>query len=116
MQFLDCVDRRDGAAAARLLHADAVWRTASRFGDIRGVADIEAFINTGLPPRRYGPAFARHRLKSAADVDDLTVLTPTGEICRFAIELADKEDSHASSPTIRSLTRHPLRGQDVRGA
>ena len=110
MQFLDCVDRRDGAAAARLLHADAVWHTASPFGDIRGVTDIEAFINTGLPPRRYGPAFARHRLKSATDVDDLTVLTPTGETCRFTIELVDNEDSQGSSPTIMSLTRHPLPG------
>ncbi len=108
MQFLDCVDRRDGAAAARLLDPDAVWRTASPFGDIEGAAEVEAFIDNGLPPRKYGPAYARHRLESAADADDLTVLTPTGERCRFTLELANKDGSELTSPALRSLTRHPL--------
>ncbi len=86
MRFLDCVDRRDGRGAARLFHADALWSTASPFGDLHGVAEIEALIDTRLPPRGYGPEYARHRMESAADVDDLHVITPSGEHCRFSVE------------------------------
>jgi NADH-quinone oxidoreductase subunit G len=46
MRFLDCVDRRDGAAAARLFSPDGVWSTASAFGEISGAEAIEAFINS----------------------------------------------------------------------
>ena len=79
MRFLDCVDRRDGIAAANLFHSDALWSTASPFGDIQGAAKIEALITTQLPPRKYGPEYVRHRMESTADVDDLTVITPMGE-------------------------------------
>ncbi|MCK4586104.1 MAG: [FeFe] hydrogenase, group A, partial [Gammaproteobacteria bacterium] len=51
MQFLDCVDRRDACAAVNLFHPDALWSTASPFGDIQGAENIEAFIKTRLPPR-----------------------------------------------------------------
>lgn len=83
MQFLDCFDRRDAHGAARLFHPDASWSTASPFGDIRGATNIETFIGTRLPPRHHGPAFARHRMESTADINDLTVVTPTGVRCRF---------------------------------
>ncbi|MEA3406124.1 MAG: [FeFe] hydrogenase, group A [Pseudomonadota bacterium] len=95
MQFLDCVDRRDGQAAAKLFHPDAIWSTASPFGDIQGVQAIEALINTKLPARQYGPEYSRHTMASAADMNDLTVITPLGERCGFKIEVDSiKQDGH----------------------
>jgi hypothetical protein len=108
MRFLDCVDRRDGPGAARLLHPDASWSTASPFGDIQGAANISAFIATGLPPRRQGPAYARHRMACAADVDDLEVITPTGERCRFSIDTDTLHGSARSDVVIRTLVRQVL--------
>jgi NADH-quinone oxidoreductase subunit G len=108
MRFLDCVDRRDGRAAASLFHADAVWSTASPFGDIRGAANIETLINTRLPPRKHGPAYARHRMASTADVDDLTVVTPAGERCRFSMEVETLHESSQSRMVIRKLVREVL--------
>jgi len=107
MRFLDCVDRRDGTAAAHLFHPDAVWSTASAFGDIQGAANIEAFIRTQLPPRKYGPRHKRHAMATAAD-DDLTVITPDGEACRFRLDVCElDEDGHARN-VIRRLVREPL--------
>jgi NADH-quinone oxidoreductase subunit G len=107
MRFLDCVDRRDGIAAAHLFHPDAVWSTASAFGDIQGAVDIEAFIRTQLPPRKYGPRYKRHRMATPAD-DDLTVITPDGEACRFRLDVCElDEDGHARN-VIRRLVREPL--------
>ena len=108
MQFLDCVDRRDGRGAADLVHPDAVWSTASPFGDIHGAANIGAFIDTRLTPRKYGPAYVRHRMESAADIDDLRVLTPTGERCRFSLESDAVGDVAPSRMLIRKLERHSL--------
>ena len=108
MLFLDCVDRRDGPGAARLLHPDALWSTASPFGDIQGAANISAFIATGLPPRRQGPAYARHRMACAADVDDLEVITSTGERCRFSIDTDTLHGSARSDVVIRTLVRQVL--------
>ncbi len=85
MRFLDCVDRRDAGDAASLFHPDGLWSTASPFGDIQGRSNITALIER-LPPRKYGPGYVRHRMESAADIDDLTVLTPAGERCRFNLE------------------------------
>lgn len=108
MRFLDCVDRRDGAAAARLFHPDGVWSTASAFGEIKGIQEIEAFINFTLPPRMYGVNFARHKMESASDIDDLTVLTPDGSRCRFHLELCAMEGGRKSSKVIKRLTRSVL--------
>ncbi|KPK12164.1 MAG: hypothetical protein AMJ68_03060 [Acidithiobacillales bacterium SG8_45] len=110
MRFLDCVDRRDGSGAASLFHPEALWSTASPIGDIQGVSNIESLINSGLPPRKYGPAYDRHRMESAADVDDLTVVTPTGERCRFRLEVDSlQEDSGGQARTvIRKLVREIL--------
>jgi iron-only hydrogenase group A len=105
MRFLDCVDRRDAAGAGRLLHPDASWLTASPFGDIRGAANIRALIATRLPPQKYGPRYARHRMESAAEIDDLSVLTPTGERCRFSVETDTLSEGHQSRMVIRSLVR-----------
>ena len=105
MRFLDCVDRRDARGVVSLFHPDAFWSTASPLGDIRGTSNIEALINTKLPPRKYGPAFARHRMVSAADVDDLTVITPTGERCRFSMEVEILREDGQSREVIRSLVR-----------
>ena len=102
MRFLDYVDRRDGTGAASLFVEDATWSTASPFGDIQGSTNIENFINTKLPPRKYGPAYMRHKMASAADSDDLTVITPTGEHCRFHI------DVDASQAKISRLVREVL--------
>ena len=108
MRFLDYVDRRDGVGAASLFHPDALWSTASPFGDIEGAANIEAFINTRLPPRKYGPGYARHRMESTADVNDLTVVTPTGERCVFSIETEILHEGSQSISVIRKLMREVL--------
>jgi len=108
MRFLDCVDRRDGRGAASLLHPDASWSTASAFGEIRGAAAIAEFIDTRLPPREYGPAYARHRMEAAAGVDDLTVLAPSAERCRFDVEVEALHDAGRSRMVIRRLARQVL--------
>jgi NADH-quinone oxidoreductase subunit G len=108
MRFLDCVDRRDGAGAAALLHPDAVWSTASPFGDIQGLANIRELIDRRLPPRKYGPGFARHRMQSPADNGDLEVVTPTGERCRFSLEVDTTHDVSQPRMLIRKLVREVL--------
>lgn len=108
MRFLDCVDRRDGVGAANLFHLSALWSTASPFGDIEGIANIETFINTQLPPRKYGPEYARHRMESTADAEDLTVITPTGERCRFSMETEIRREGSQSRMVIRTLIREVL--------
>ncbi len=108
MRFLDCVDRRDGCAAVNLFHSEALWSTASPFGDIQGASNIEAFINTRLPPHKYGPGYARHRMESAADVDDLTVVTPAGERCRFSMEVDTLHEGRQSRMVIKNLVREVL--------
>jgi NADH-quinone oxidoreductase subunit G len=105
MRFLDCVDRRDGEGAVRLLHADARWSTASPFGEIRGASSIAAFIAARLPPRQYGASYARHRMQSAAGIDDLAVVTPLGERCTFDMEVETLREGDRSRPVIRRLVR-----------
>lgn len=104
MRFLDCVDRRDGQGALNLFHPDAIWATASPYGDIRGAANIEEFIKSSLPVRNYGPKYARHRMASPADIDDLTVVTPTGERCRFTMEVEGTD----AQRVIKRLAREVL--------
>jgi NADH-quinone oxidoreductase subunit G len=108
MRFLDCVDRRDAAGAASLFHPDGVWSTASVFGEVRGAGQIDALIRTQLPPRGYGPSFARHRMESSAGVDDLTVVTPGGERCRFSVEVEMFPEGTRSRMVIRRLAREVL--------
>ena len=108
MRFLDCVDTRNGNAAVSLFHPDALWSTASPLGEIRGASNIQALINDRLPPRKYGPAYARHRMESAADVDDLAVVTPTGERCRFSLEIETLHKGNHSSMVITKLVREVL--------
>ena len=108
MRFLDCVDRRDGKAAAELFHHDSTWSTASPFGDIHGATNIEALINTKLPPRKYASKYMRHRMASAADVDDLTVITPTSEKCRFDIETETLVTGNQSKTVIKKLVREVI--------
>jgi NADH-quinone oxidoreductase subunit G len=107
MRFLDCVDRRDGRGAAKLLHPDASWSTASPFGDIHGAANIETFIDTQLPPRKYGPEYARHRLEPDTDIDDLKVITPASEPCGFSMEIETLHERGDSRMLIRKLGREP---------
>jgi len=108
MRFLDCVDRRDANDVANLFHPDALWSTASPFGDIQGIANIKMLINTRLPPRKYGPEYVRHRMESASDVNDLIVLTPTGERCRFSMEVVTIHEGSQSRMVIKSLVREIL--------
>jgi len=108
MRFLDYVDRRDGAGAASLFHPDALWSTASPFGDIQGASNIEALINLHLPARKYGPQYARHRMKSTADINDLTVLTPAGELCSFSMEVDTLHERNQSRMVITKLVREIL--------
>ena len=75
---------------------------------IRGTSNIEALIKTRLPPRKYGPGYARHRMESAADIDDLTVVTPAGERCRFSIEVDTLHEGSQSRMVIRNLVREIL--------
>ncbi len=108
MRFLDCVDRRDGGGAARLLHPDALWATASAYGDLQSASAIEAFINTQLPPRKFGPSYARHRMQSSSDSNDLSVISAAGEPCRFSIDLDTVADEGQSRLVIRKLVRQLL--------
>ncbi len=108
MRFLDAVDRRDAKAAASLFHPDGIWSTASPLGTVQGQANIESLVRTQLPPRRLGPAHARHRMAAAADVDDLTVITPTGEHCRFTLETCAVQQNGGPVTLIRRLERHVL--------
>ncbi|MES1982894.1 MAG: [FeFe] hydrogenase, group A [Pseudomonadota bacterium] len=108
MRFMDCVDRRDANGAVSLLHPDALWSTASPFGDVRGAANIETLINTHLPPRKYGPAYTRHRVESAADIEDLTIVTPAGERCRFSMEVDTIHEGSHSRMVITNLVREVL--------
>jgi hypothetical protein len=108
MRFLDCVDRRDAAGAASLFHPDGLWSTSSAFGDIRGAGNIEALIQTRLPPRKYGPAYARHRMESRAAFDDLIVVAPGGERCRFIMETDMLRGGHRPRMVIRRLVREVL--------
>ena len=108
MRFLDCVDRRDGNAAAKLFHPDALWSTASPFGDIQGVDNIKTFINTKLPPRKYGPLFVRHKMESTADIEDLTVVTPTGERCTFSLDIDTLDEGAESKLVIKKLVREVI--------
>jgi NADP-reducing hydrogenase subunit HndD len=108
MRFLDCVDRRDAAGAAALFHPHGLWSTASRFGDIRGTPNVEAFIGTRLPPRRYGAAYARHRMEHAAAIDDLTVITPEGERCSFEMEVGATDAGGRPGKLITRLIRRTL--------
>lgn len=108
MRFLDCVDRRDGAAAARLFHTDGIWSTASAFGEIKGAEKIEEFINFKLPPRKYGVKYCRHQMESAASVDDLTVLAPDGSRCSFLLEVCEIDGGRKSRTAINYLARNIL--------
>lgn len=108
MRFLDCVDRRDATAAAALFHPDGVWFTDSPLAEIRGAENIAALISTQLPPRRFGSRHLRHRMEAAADGADLTVITPSGERCRFSMQVAMLEPGRASTTVIQSLVRHRL--------
>jgi len=108
MRFLDCVDRRDGNTVVNLIHPDALWSTASAFGDIQGASNIEALINTHLPARMYGPGYMRHRMESAADIDDLSVVTPAGERCKFNVEIGAIHEGSQSKMVIRKLVREIL--------
>lgn len=107
MQFLDCVDRRDGSAAAKLFHPEGEWSTASPLGDVQGRSNIETLI-TRLPARLYGPQFLRHRMHSTADINDLTVDTPNGERCHFVVELEPQRGTSTSSSLIKKLIRKVL--------
>jgi len=109
MRFLDCVDRRDAATAAALLHPDAVWVTASAFGDIRGAAEISDLITRRLPPRKYGAEFGRHRMVPDPNAGDLDiVVSPAGERCHFRVEVDTMPDGSHSGMLIRKLVREIL--------
>lgn len=112
MRFLDCVDRRDGPGVTALLHPEVVWSTASPFGDILGADQVAAFITQRLPARRHGPAYARHQMATAADVDDLTVITPAGERCRFAVTVDTLQVSGEPRTVIRRLVRTVLPAEE----
>lgn len=108
MKFLDCVDRRDGKAAAKLFHSDGIWSTASSFGEISGPAKIERFISETLPPRAYGPEYQRHRMAHASHANEFRVITPIGEQCRFELELVSAPSAGQTRALIKTLTRQVL--------
>lgn len=108
MRFLDCVDRRDTKTLSDLIHPDAIWKTASPFGEIHGRENIHAFIKDTLPPRQYGAHFQRHKMAKSSDINDFTVLTPLGETCRFTLETDTIEDSPFPKTVIKTLTREVL--------
>jgi len=108
MRFLDCVDRRDADGAVELFHSEALWSTASPFGEIKGAVNIGEFINTRLPARKFGPVYVRHKMESAADSNDLTVITPNGERCRFTMETQTVNEAGQSRMVIKKLVREVL--------
>lgn len=107
MQFLDCVDRRDGAGAARLFHPQGTWDTASAFGVAQGAAAIAALIDSRLPPAGTGAAFRRHRMASAAGGDEFAVIMPDGKRCRFDLDLVPAESRGGAHALIGQLVRRP---------
>ncbi|OWY14783.1 hypothetical protein B6V72_05950 [Thioclava sp. F34-6] len=108
MRFLDCVDRRDGAAAAKLFHPDGIWSTASPFGVLTGADEIAGLINAKLPPNLRGAKYGRHQMERSSDIDDLTVLAPDGSRSRFDLELSTVEEDGYSQMAIKTLTRTVL--------
>ena len=105
MRFLDCVDRRDGRGAAKLLHPEALWVTASSHGDLQNASTIKAFIDSQLPPRQFGPRHVRHRMQSSSDGNSLSVISAAGESCRFTIDLELLGESDQPRLVIRRLER-----------
>lgn len=108
MRFLDCVDRRAGEEAAALFHTDATWQTASPLGEIKGRSNIQALIEQRLPPRHYASHYQRHTMASRADYEDLSVITPSGELCRFQIETQSVQSGSDTHLFIKSLVREVL--------
>jgi NADH-quinone oxidoreductase subunit G len=108
MRFLDCVDRRDASGVGRLLHADVSWSTASPLGNVHGISNVQTLIKSRLPARKYGPEYFRHKMESAAEIDDLTVITPSGERCRFSIELDNILEGGGTRTVIKKLVREIL--------
>lgn len=104
MRFLDAVDRRDASAAAALCHPDVVWVTSSPFGDVRGAAKVAGLIQQ-LPPRRFGAHLQRHRMQEPAVVDDLGVITPSGERCSFEVQTATVGAGDPTETVIARLVR-----------
>ena len=74
-----------------------------RVAEMADVPAIEALIDTKLPARKYGPAFARHRMLSAADMHDLAVITPTGELCSFSVEVDRSRSPMVISRLVRTV-------------
>lgn len=106
MRLLDAVDRRGAEGAASLFHPKALRSTGSSFDDAQGAAaDIEALVATRLPPRKHGPRYARHRMASAANADDLTVITPEGERCTFEMHIGAMVRDGRTTGVSRSLAR-----------
>ncbi|MFG6489191.1 [FeFe] hydrogenase, group A [Roseateles sp. BYS78W] len=106
MRFLDAVDRRDAHTAASLIHPDGDWITGADLGEAHGPIEVAQLIGK-LPPRDEGEAIARHRMAVAASLDDLTVITPAGECCRFELEL-ETAPGTGSPPLIKRLVRKRL--------
>lgn len=105
MQFLDAVDRRDAHAVARLFHPEGIWQTASPLGDVQGRTHIASLVSTRLPPRQHGPAFQRHHMASPANADELTVITPHGELCTFSMETATVQEEGRERVVMKRLER-----------
>jgi NADH-quinone oxidoreductase subunit G len=105
MRFLDAVDRRDTGTIAQLFHPQALWQTASPLGDIQGLDHIVALVRDRLPSLSApGGSVQRHRMKNPSSADDLSVVTPNGEECRFTLEIEGALDQ-PSSVKIKRLTR-----------
>jgi NADH-quinone oxidoreductase subunit G len=49
--------------------------------------------------------FARHRMLSPADADNLTVVTLVGERCRFDMQIEIADEDNQSKMIIRNLVR-----------
>ena len=70
---------------------------------MHGASVVQALIDTQLPARKYGPVFVQHRMVSAADVDDLAVITPMGELCSFSVEVDRRQSPVAIARLVRTL-------------
>jgi NADH-quinone oxidoreductase subunit G len=107
MQFLDAIDHRDIDRIARLFHPDAIWQTASPLGEIVGRDQIVSTVRDRLPAKLEGIPVQRHWMKDASSSNDLTVMAPNGQLCRFHLEISGSLDQ-PSAVQITRLTREVL--------
>jgi|GEM_PF-5396041 len=69
----------------------------------------EPYVASVMPaPLKKIRHFARHRMRASSYIDDLSVLTPSGEHCRFSMQVQTFHKGTASTMLITKLVREVL--------